>query len=93
MRDARRIDYLSANVPNPFFGLLPTTAAAALQGTNIARERLLRPYPQFDAVNTTTNEGESWYNALQVTLQRRFSAATRCRRATPTRSSPRPPSS
>ena len=36
------------------------------------RERLLRPYPQFDAVNTTTNEGESWYNALQVTLQRRF---------------------
>ena len=52
--------------------MLPTTAAAALQGANIARERLLRPYPQFDAVNTTTNEGESWYNALQVTLQRRF---------------------
>ncbi len=72
VRDADRIAYLSANVPNPFAGLLPTTAAAALQGANIARERLLRPYPQFDAVNTTTNEGESWYNALQVTLQRRF---------------------
>ena len=60
-------------MPNPFFGLMPTTAAAALQGTTIARERLLRPYPQFDAVNTTTNEGQSWYNALQTNLQRRFS--------------------
>ena len=29
-------------------------------------ERLLRPYPHFDAVNTTTNEGESWYNAVQM---------------------------
>jgi hypothetical protein len=72
VRDVAIINYLGANIPNPFFGLLPTTAVAALQGTNIVRERLLRPYPQFDAVNTTTNEGESWYNALQVTLQRRF---------------------
>jgi hypothetical protein len=71
-RDATRIAYLSANVPNPFFGLLPSTAAAALQGTNIARERLLRPYPQFDAVNTTTNEGWSWYHAAQFNLQRRL---------------------
>ena len=61
-------------MPNPFFGLMPMTAGAALRGANIARERLLRPYPQFDAVNTTTNEGESWYNALQIRLQRRFSA-------------------
>jgi hypothetical protein len=37
------------------------------------RERLLRPYPQFDAVNSTTNEGWSWYHAAQFSLQRRFS--------------------
>jgi hypothetical protein len=73
VRDQERISYLGANVPNPFFGLLPTTAIAALQGANIGRERLLRPYPQFDSVNTTTNEGESWYHALQLNLQRRFS--------------------
>ena len=73
-RDQTTINYLGANIPNPFFGLLPTTAAAALQGQNIVRERLLRPYPQFDAVNTTTNEGRSWYNALQLNLQRRFSS-------------------
>jgi Carboxypeptidase regulatory-like domain/TonB dependent receptor len=73
VRDQARISYLTGNVPNPFFGLMPSTAVGGLQGQNIQRERLLRPYPQFDSVNTTTNEGESWYNALQVTLQRRFS--------------------
>jgi hypothetical protein len=72
-RDQATINYLGANIPNPFSGLLPSTAAGGLQGQNIVRERLLRPYPQFDAVNTTTNEGESWYNALQLNLQRRFS--------------------
>ena len=34
---------------------------------------MLRPYPQFDAVNTSTNEGWSWYHSLQAGLQRRFS--------------------
>jgi hypothetical protein len=73
VRDQTAINYLGALVPNPFFGLMPSTAIAALRGSTIARERLLRPYPQFDAVNTTTNDGESWYQALQLNLQRRFS--------------------
>jgi hypothetical protein len=73
VRDQARIDYLSQNVPNPFFGLMPSTAIAALRGATIPRERLLRPYPQFDAVNTTTNEGRSWYHSLQLRLDKRFS--------------------
>ena len=72
VRDQARNDYLGQQVPNPFFNLLPATGIAGLRGANISRDRLLRPYPQFDSVNTTTNEGESWYNALQVGLQRRF---------------------
>jgi Carboxypeptidase regulatory-like domain/TonB dependent receptor len=71
-RDLDRIAYLTGNVPNPFFGLLPSTSVSGLQGQTIQRERLLRPYPQFDSVNTSSNEGESWYHALQVNLQRRF---------------------
>ncbi len=71
-RDQATIDYLSANVPNPFFNLMPVTAGTAFRSSTITRERLLRPYPQFDAVNTTTNEGKSWYNALQASLQKRF---------------------
>jgi hypothetical protein len=74
VRDQATIDYLSALVPNPFFGLMPATAGTVFRSATIARERLLRPYPQFDAVNTTTNEGESWYNALQMGLQKRFSS-------------------
>jgi hypothetical protein len=71
-RDTTRINYLGALVPNPFVGLMPSTAGAAFRGATIARERLLRPYPHFDAVNTTTNEGRSWYHALQLGLERRF---------------------
>lgn len=71
-RDQATIDYLSQSVPNPFVGLMPATAGATWRATTIVRERLLRPYPQFDAVNTTTNEGESWYHALQLQLDRRF---------------------
>jgi hypothetical protein len=74
VRDQATIDYLSALVPNPFVGLMPVTAGNVFRSATIARERLLRPYPQFDAVNTTTNEGESWYNALQAGLQKRFSS-------------------
>ena len=71
-RDQARIDFLSAQVPNPFFGLMPTTAGAAFRGANIARERLLRPYPHFDAVNTTANDGWSWYHSMRLGLKRRF---------------------
>ena len=52
---------------------MPATASPDFRGQTIARERLLRPYPHFDAVNTTTNEGTSSYHALQVGLNRRFS--------------------
>ncbi len=71
-RDTTRINYLSQNLPNPFSGLLPADATAALTGANIGRERLLRPYPQFDAVNSTRYDGYSWYHSLQFQLEKRF---------------------
>jgi hypothetical protein len=71
-RDQATIDYLSKPVPNPFAGLLPATASSTFRATTIARERLLRPFPQFDAVNTTTNEGYSWYHSLQMRVDKRF---------------------
>ncbi|MEP7273768.1 MAG: hypothetical protein ABI882_19875, partial [Acidobacteriota bacterium] len=70
-RDTTTINYLSANIPNPFSGLVPT--GTFLSNATIARERLLRPFPQFDAVNTTNNDGYSWYHSLQVNLEKRFS--------------------
>ncbi|HZM88696.1 MAG TPA: carboxypeptidase-like regulatory domain-containing protein [Blastocatellia bacterium] len=72
VRDQARIDYLSKLVPNPFVNLLPVTASSTFRAATIARERLLRPFPQFDAVNTTTNEGYSWYHSLQMRMDKRF---------------------
>lgn len=72
-RDQARIDYLGGNVPNPFAGLLPAGASASLNGSQIARERLMRPFPQFDSVTASRFDGYSWYHSLQVSLERRFS--------------------
>ena len=72
VRDNVTDAYLTQNVPNPFFGILPATTTIGASA-NIARERLLRPYPQFDQVFSTTNDGYSWYHSLQVRLEKRFS--------------------
>ncbi|MCG3163920.1 MAG: hypothetical protein JMDDDDMK_05379 [Acidobacteria bacterium] len=72
-RDNATNSYLTAQVPNPFAGLMPANAISDLRGTNIQRQRLLRPFPQFDAVNTTVNDGYSWYHSLQTRLDKRFS--------------------
>jgi hypothetical protein len=69
VRDQPRIDYMSANVPNPFYPLLPNTSRS---GTNIGRSALFYPYPQFTSVNTTTSEGRSWYHSAQLRVERRF---------------------
>ncbi len=70
-RDNTRNSYLTQNVPNPFVNLVPT--GTFLSNTTIARERLLRPFPQFDNVTTTENGGYSWYHSLQLNIEKRFS--------------------
>jgi hypothetical protein len=72
-RDQARIDYLSTNLPNPFRGLMPAGATATFTGANIARERLLRPFPQFDSVNQSRFDGYSWYHSVQMSIEKRFS--------------------
>ena len=72
VRDDARNNYLTAAVPNPFFGLMPASAPAGFRGATIQRQQLLRPYPHFGDINTTTNEGTSWYSALQLSLERRL---------------------
>ena len=68
---------LSKTVPNPFYGLVTT---GTLSLPTIAASQLLRPYPQYTAVNTTgsaatmENRADSHYNALQIKAQKRFSS-------------------
>jgi hypothetical protein len=70
-RDQATIDFLSAQVANPFYPLLPQTNLAS---TNVARSQLLKPYPQFSGVSSAQNIGYSWYHSLQVRGEKRFSA-------------------
>src|SRR5260370_15338610 len=56
--------YLSTTVPNPFAGLAPGTA---LNTAAIARNQLLRPYPQFQGITQTLdNKGWARYNAFEM---------------------------
>lgn len=71
-RDQDAINRLSANVTNPFVGLLPAGATGTFTAANIATERLLRPFPQFDGISSTTYDGYSWYHGLQLSLDKRF---------------------
>jgi hypothetical protein len=67
---------LSRSVPNPFFGLVTN---GTLSLPTVGYSQLLRPYPQYTAVNTTgsaataENIGDSNYHALQIKAQKRFS--------------------
>jgi len=72
--DQERVNYLAANIPNPFVRI---TGIAGTLGSNnnITRENLLKPYPHFGAVTTSTYQGYSWYHSLQVRATRRFSAS------------------
>lgn len=72
-RDNTTNSYLGALVTNPFAGSMPASAGSAFRSTTIARQQLLRPYPQFGSVTSTTNDGYSWYHALQANVNKRFS--------------------
>jgi hypothetical protein len=56
-------------VPNPFAGLLPGTG---LNGANVSRSQLLRPYPQFTSVAATETNGLSDFKAFQARVERRM---------------------
>lgn len=72
VRDQATIDYLTTNVPNPFYGL-PLLAGTSL-GTNttVARTQLLVPYPHFTGVSIDTQQGYAWYHGLLLTAERRM---------------------
>ena len=70
-RDQAVIDRLSANVTNPFAGLIPGTT---LTGSTVQRQQLLRPSPQFTGITErTTPQASSFFHMGQVRVEKRFS--------------------
>lgn len=78
-RATATIDALTGTVANPYKGLLPNSAT--LNGSTVALDQLLIPFPQFPLGAGTSNgiieqgasAGSSYYQSLNVRLQRRFS--------------------
>ena len=65
--------YLNQSVPNPFYGVLPLTTPRGAQ-QNIQRRNLLGQFPQYTGLTQNLSSlGSSWYNALQVRVEKRFS--------------------
>ncbi len=63
---------LSAQVPNPFFGI--AAAGPFSRQANIARSQLLRPFPQYGDINMLqVTEGYNRYNAAVFELNKRLS--------------------
>ena len=71
VRDDAVNNVLTASVNNPFYPLLPGTG---LSGSTVQVQQLLRPFPQFTGGGITTNDGFSWYHALQTRVEKRFSS-------------------
>jgi hypothetical protein len=69
VRDQSVIDFLTANVSNPFQGLAPGTS---LNFATVQRQQLLRPFPQFGNIRTRRNDGTSIYHAGQLRVEKRF---------------------
>jgi hypothetical protein len=70
IRDQATVDFLSANVTNPFRGLLP---GEGLNSNTTSRAQLLRPFPQFGNIDVRRYDGSSRYDSAQFRLTKRFS--------------------
>jgi hypothetical protein len=65
---------LQATVPNPFYNVITDPQANNYNKQTIQAYRLLRPMPHFDGASSTElGNGDSWYNALQLKVEKRFS--------------------
>jgi hypothetical protein len=71
-RDQATINALAAMVPNPFYGI-PQFATTPLANPTVSVSQLLQRYPQFTGVSSTDGSGFSWYHALSVRAEKRFS--------------------
>jgi len=70
VRDNDTINRLTGNVTNPMAGLIPGTT---LNGGLVARNQLLRAFPQFTTVTAQRmNDGSSTFHAMMARFERRF---------------------
>ncbi|MDX2043915.1 MAG: carboxypeptidase-like regulatory domain-containing protein [Acidobacteriota bacterium] len=72
VRDQAQINFLTANVTNPFRNIEAFRGTTFFTATTLQRQQLLRPFPQFTGVTSRRYDGASDYQSMQVRLERRF---------------------
>jgi hypothetical protein len=71
---SRGVKLTNAAVPNSFYGYISDPKANNLNKQTVQLYRLLRPMPQFDGAGSSElGTGDSWYNAMQMKWEKRFS--------------------
>jgi hypothetical protein len=66
-------DALLTSVSNPFYGVISSSQTEGAE--TVTAGQLLRPYPQYNGIALNADgAGNSSYNALQLKVQKRFSA-------------------
>ena len=68
-RDNATETFLTTNVPSPFTGLLP---GSTINGANVQRQQLLRPFPEFGTITVEEYTGSDSYHAATVQVDKRF---------------------
>jgi hypothetical protein len=72
-RDQPTINYLTAQVTNPFYGIAGFEGTARGSNLRFNRNQLLLPYPQFTSVSATLPIGYTWYHSMQTRVEKRMS--------------------
>ena len=62
-----------SNLKNPFAGISVPGNPGFISSSTISQSALLKPYPEFTGITQSDPAGFSSYNALQASLQKRFS--------------------
>jgi hypothetical protein len=75
-RDDERINYLTAQVANPFYGIAEFGATGRATNQRFNRNQLVLPYPHFTGVNASMPIGYSWYHSLQTRVEKRTNSVT-----------------
>lgn len=73
VRDQDTINFLTAQVNNPFRGIDAFAGSNFYAPRVTQRMNLLRPYPHFASLSEGLPAGMSWYHGLTTQIQRRFS--------------------
>ncbi len=71
IRDTAVNSFLTANVANPFAGLIP---GETLNNPTTQRQNLLRSFPQFGNIDVRRYDGSSRFDSGQFNIQKRFSS-------------------